>query len=780
LEKIGAGGMGEVFRARDDRLGRDVAIKTFGPGRLGDETARKRLRREARLLSRLNHPNVVSVYDFDSSPDLDFLVMEFVPGSTLATRLRQGVLPENDVVCLALQMVDGLAAAHDHGIVHGDFKSANVIITPDNRVKILDFGLAGLIRAAATDAVSTESVLAPAVSGTLPYMAPEQLLGRPVDAHSDIYSLGVTLYEAVAGRLPFCQTPAPALTEAILHRAPPPPSRFQPSLSPKLEEIVLKCLEKAPGQRYQSVKEIAVDLRRLSGAAVPAETPRARPRWRWLRVLAAAGVLALVLLTAPRAPFDKLLIPTAHAEQITVAVLPFQNAAGDSKLNYLQLALPDEIATALGHAPRLAVRPLDVSRKYLNTQMDAAAAGRELRVQTVIAGYYAREGPWLRVTMEAIQPQSRDVLWRETVRAPDGSMLELRARLASRLWQGLTPALGGTPAGEPSTRPANSEAYDLYLHSISIPHEWAENREAARMLERALELDPNYAPAWSAIAERYHYDAFYFAGGAAVLRQATAAAERALELDPALIAATVQSVTMQAEAGQIERAYDQAELAVRRRPDSGLAHFALSYALRYGGLFEEAAVECETALRLDPTNYQFRSCAITLEMVGQHSHALDFARLDAGTSFVAWRQAYISLDIGNTTAAVAVLNPLIPDFVEAQFGSECLQHPHSPLLPDLSERAERLFAAGSPNADPENLYVDARIQAVCRQDATALRMLRRSVEAGYCAYPILDTDPLFVHLRPTREFGDIRRLAAECQARFLRHREERNRQISRR
>jgi tetratricopeptide (TPR) repeat protein len=290
------------------------------------------------------------------------------------------------------------------------------------------------------------------------------------------------------------------------------------------------------------------------------------------------------------------------------------------------------------------------------------------------------------------------------------------------------------------------------------------------MLERALELDPNYAPAWSAIAERYHYDGFYFGGGTAVLRRARAAAQRALELDPGLIAATAISVTMQAEAGQIERAYDQAELAVRRRPDSGLAHFALSYALRYGGLFEEAARECDTALRLDPTNYQFRSCAITLEMVGQSSHALDFAALDAGTAFAAWRQAYISLDLGDTAAAVAILKPLLPGF-EAQLGSECLQHPHSALLPSLSERAERLFAAGGPNADPENLYVDARVQAVCRQDAAALRMLRRAVEGGYCAYPILDSDPLLVHLRPTREFAEIRRLAAECQARFLRHRE---------
>jgi TolB-like protein/tRNA A-37 threonylcarbamoyl transferase component Bud32 len=757
LEKIGAGGMGEVFRACDDRLGREVAIKTFPADRLGDEAARQRFHREARLLSRLNHPNIASVYDFESSSQLDFLVMELIPGCTLAARLRQGPLAEQEAISLALQMVDGLAAAHDCGVAHGDFKPANVIVTPDKRVKILDFGLASVIRASTPDSLTADSALAPSLAGTLPYMAPEQLLGAGVDARSDIYSLGVTLYEAVTGRRPFEESLAPALVDHILHEAPPPPGRLSPHLSPKLEEIILKCMEKAPENRYQSVKEVAVDLRRVSAAAPATEGSRARRVWRRLRWLAtAAAVVLLVFLAAPRGRFNLILPPVVQASQMSLAVLPFQNASGEAELNYLQLALPDEIATALSRAPRLSVRSLDVSRRFLNSGTDAASAGRELRVQTVIAGYYARQGQSLRVTMEAIRPQTREVIWRETVHAPAGSALELRDRVATRIWQGLLPNVGDAEPGEPSGRPANREAYDLYLHSISIPHEGAPNREAVRMLERALELDPHYAPAWSAIAQRYHFDSLYFGGQDDAMRKAAAASERALQLDPELIGAVVQFAMLQSETGGLDRAYDQAEAAVRRHPDSGQAHFALSYVLRYAGLFEEAAGECQAALRLDPTNYQFRSCAITMEMIGQYDQAIDFARLDAGTTFSAWRQGYVSLDLGNVAAAVPVFRSLGPAYLEAAMIAECLENPRSPRVADWSARSQRI--ALSPANDPENLYVTAR-----------------AMEGGYCAYPILDTDPLLARLRSTPEFRQIRRLGAECQARFQRHRQERNR-----
>lgn len=768
LEKIGAGGMGEVFRGHDEHLGRDVAIKVLSAAHSADRDAHRRLQAEARLLSKLNHPNIALVYDFDSSQGLGFLVMELLPGMTLADRLRHGPLPEKELISLALQLVDGLTAAHAHGIVHRDLKPANVMFTAENQLKILDFGLAILMYSSGS--TTTASELTSRFSGTVPYMAPEQFQEAPVDERSDIYSLGVMLYEMATGRRPFVANLVPALVGDILSTPPPSPSRFQPLLSPVLEGIILKCLEKEPAKRYQSAKEIAADLQVfsywLSG------TPATNKLPAWLkRGLGAGALLLLILIFLLSGKLHRNIPGIAQAAQVSVAVLPFENASGDPDLNYLQLALPDEVATALSYAPSLSIRPLAATRRYLNVNLDPKSAGRELRVRNIVTGHYERQGDSLRITIEAIQPETDQLLWRETVRVGARRQLELRDRVATRVWQGLVPVLGGAPiSAEISSRPASQEAYDLYLHSISIRHEGVENRAAVRMLERALELDPKYAPAWSALSERYHYDALYFGGGTEAIRRATAAAERALQLDPSLIAASTQFVLVQSEAGQLERAYDEAERTVRHRPNSGLAHFALSYVLRYAGLFGEAASECEAALRFDSTNYQFRSCAITLEMTGQYSQAIDFARLDAGTDFAAWRSVYISLDIGDTVTALAATKPLVSSYYEGQMVSKCLQHPHSPLVPQLSEKAESMFTARGVLADPESVYVDARVQAVCRQDATALRMLQRAVEGGYCAYPIMDSDPLFARLRNASEFGPIRKLGMDCQAKFLRHR----------
>jgi serine/threonine protein kinase len=761
--------MGEVFRGRDEHLGREVAIKILSAAHSRDRDAHRRLQKEARLLSKLNHPNIALVYDFDSSQGLYFLVMEFLPGTTLAHRLRNGPLPETELISLAAQLVDGLAVAHAHGVIHRDLKPANVMLTTENQLKILDFGLAILMDNSGS--MTTASEVTSQISGTLPYMAPEQLRGAPADERSDIYSLGVMLYEMATGKRPFTPSVVPALVDDILRTPPPPPGRFQPRLSPALEGIILKCLEKEPDNRYQSAKEIAADLRALSRRAAGIEAKTNQPPWLG-RGLGAGAVLLLILIFALSGKLSRDIPSVAHAAQVSVAVLPFQNAGGDPDLNYLQLALPDEVATALSYAPRLSIRPLAVTRRYLNGNLDLQTMGRELRVRNLVTGHYDRQGDSLRITLEAIASETDQLLWRETITVADGRQLELRDRVATRVWQGLIPVLGGAPiAAEVSTRPANPDAYDLYLHSISVEHEGAANREAVRMLERVLKSDPNYAPAWSALAERYHYDASYFGGGLPVAQQARAAAQRAVEIDPNLISATTQLVVLESEAGQLDVAYDQAQRALRRHPESGSAHFAASYVLRYAGLFEEAARECDTALGLDPTNYLFRSCAITLEMIGQYNRAMDFARLDLGTNFSSWRAAYIALDTGNTEGALTALKSLLYTHFEAQLGSECLQHPDSPSIKDLSARAElsAAFAAG----DPENAYVDARIQAVCNQNGAALRVLRRTVDAGYCAYPIMDNDPLFSHIRNTPEFGQIRKLGMECQARFLRHREGR-------
>lgn len=302
-EEIGAGGMGVVYRAYDEKLERDLAIKVLSPGTLDNEVARKRFRNEARMLSRLNHPAIQTIYDFDTVDGTDILVSELVPGQSLDARLASGPLPEKEVVQIGIQLAQGLSAAHGAGILHRDLKPANLRVTPDGHVKILDFGLATLRPEALLQLSTTISMsdVPTGVAGTLPYMSPEQLLADKIDERSDIYSAGVTLFELSTGRLPFNDPLVTKLTNSILHAPPPSLSSYVPTISPELERIVLKCLEKDPELRYQSAKDLAADLKRIQAGSIRAATtvqsPTVKPRpRRILFALAALFAAALVLL----------------------------------------------------------------------------------------------------------------------------------------------------------------------------------------------------------------------------------------------------------------------------------------------------------------------------------------------------------------------------------------------------------------------------------------------------------------------------------------------------
>lgn len=303
IEQIGAGGMGVVYRARDERLDRDVAVKVLPPGTLADDSARKRFRKEALALSRLNHPNIATVHDFDSEEGIDFLVTELVPGMTLDEKLMAGALPEQDVVRIGMQMADGLVAAHREGVIHRDLKPGNLRLTPEGRLKILDFGLAKRVDPVDQGTITQSIAEAGGAGGTLPYMAPEQLKGEKEDTRSDLWAAGVVLYEMATGRRPFEGKTTIALADEIVHAPPPSPQGLQPRLSARLADIILKCLEKNAENRYQSAKELLVDLRRLAmPAPLPAAavTPLGHPasrhrRWATAAVLGSVA-LAIVLL----------------------------------------------------------------------------------------------------------------------------------------------------------------------------------------------------------------------------------------------------------------------------------------------------------------------------------------------------------------------------------------------------------------------------------------------------------------------------------------------------
>ena len=352
-EKIGTGGMGEVYRARDEHLARDVAIKVLPPGTLANESARKHFRKEALILSQLNHPNIATVHDFDTQQGVDFLVMEYIPGITLSEKVAARPLAEKDVLRLGVELAEGLAAAHDHGVVHRDLKPSNLRITSDGRLKILDFGLAKL-RLPATANATTESVSEiQAMAGTLPYMAPEQLLGGEIDARADLHAAGSVLYEMATGRHPFADAERSQLIGAILHRPPRPPAALNPGLSSELERIIRKCLEKEPENRYQSAKELSVDLRRLARDEEPGHfavetstlTRQQSSFARRLKPIAVVVGVVTVLLAAfwlarmKKAPDTPRITPS-------IAVLPFEDLSPEKDQEYFSDGLAEELPYA--------------------------------------------------------------------------------------------------------------------------------------------------------------------------------------------------------------------------------------------------------------------------------------------------------------------------------------------------------------------------------------------------------------------------------------------------
>jgi len=251
--------MGQVYRGRDEHLARDVAIKVFPPGTLVEESARKRFRKEAQTLSQLNHPNIATIYDFDTFEGIDFLAMEYITGDTVSDKLASGPLSEKDIARLGTQLAEGLVAAHAAGVIHCDIKPGNLRVTYDGRLKILDFGLAKVIRPARPDVTTTSVCDSPAVAGTLPYMAPEQVRGQSLDTRTDIYGAGAVLYEMAAGKRPFHETARLQIVYAIIHELPVPPSTVNQRVSPQLEIVILKCLEKDSEDRYATAADLLVD-----------------------------------------------------------------------------------------------------------------------------------------------------------------------------------------------------------------------------------------------------------------------------------------------------------------------------------------------------------------------------------------------------------------------------------------------------------------------------------------------------------------------------------------
>ncbi len=610
LEQIGAGGMGVVYRAHDERLDRDVALKVLPAGTLADESARKRFRKEALTLSKLNHPNIETVFDFDTQDGVDFLVMELISGVTLDQKLVAGPLPEKEVLHLGQQLAEGLTAAHAEGVVHRDLKPGNLRLSRDGRLKILDFGLAKLLQPVSDVAATASVTETHAVTGTLPYMAPEQLRGEPADARSDIWTAGAVLYELGTGRRPFGAKLSTELAGDIQHKPPPSPRQLRPELSSKLEDITLKCLEKDPDNRYQSARELAVDLRRLAAppsTVMTAAAPPARKSWR-LAAAASLGLLvALIAAVTMLKPGwrDRLWGGTSSPEIRSIAVLPLKNLSGDPQQEYFADGMTETLTAELSKISALKVISRTSAMQYKAANKAAPEIARELDVDALIEGSVLRESDQVRITVQLIHGPTDKHLWADSYQREVHGILALQSAMArgiaERIRVELTPQEKAQMA---RARQVHPQAQEYYLRGR---YEW--NKRTAQGLEdalayfqRAVEADPTYAAAYVGVADTYLLRASYgLASPQDELPKARVLAEKALALDAGLPEAHASLGSLLAD---YYWDWGQAEQHLRRAvdldPNHATGHQWYAELLMDLGRFDEALFEAQRARALNP------------------------------------------------------------------------------------------------------------------------------------------------------------------------------------
>ncbi len=624
VEKIGAGGMGVVYRARDERLDRDVAVKVLPIGTLSDESARHRFRKEALTLSKLNHPNIETVHDFDTQGGVDFLVMECVPGVTLKEKLAGGALPEKELVSLAYQIAEALEGAHEHGIVHRDLKPGNVMVTPKAQAKVLDFGLAKLLRpvgAAGASDISTETM---ALAGTLPYMAPEQLRAEKVDARTDLYALGVVLYEMATGQRPFREDTTPRLADAILHQTPVTPRAVNPRVSPELERMILKCLEKEPESRYQSAKELGIDLRRLgmpSTAPVAAAQVPARALWRALIpvAMALAALLGVLLGLNVGHWRDRLTGRITPPRIESLAVLPLENLSGDKEQDYFADGMTAELINDLSKIGALRVISRRSVMRYKATNMPLREIARALNVDAVVEGSVQRFGDRLKITAELIHAATDQNLWGESYERNLRDVLALEDDVARDIASGIKISLSPQQEARLShPRPVNPQAYEIYLKG-TYSRSRAQYEKFAESMEQTIKLDPDYAPAYAQLASYHWIVAFWgtLPPREAVLRVkefALKALEKDATLAEAHSALAIVHVTYDWDWAEGEREFRR---ALELNPSDPDAHHFYGHYLMTMNRPEESVAQVKQALELEPLSPILTSCLAWHQVFGR-------------------------------------------------------------------------------------------------------------------------------------------------------------------